>query len=85
MKWDQADINMNTLERAARRAWLDWGVYAKWTQCSECGDLAYCCAARRRRRFLCFDCFDQVVPPRSSRKLSMDATSSDSFELEEPA
>lgn len=76
---------MNTLEFAARQAWRDWGVYAKWTQCSECAELRYCHAARRRRRWLCFECFDQVVPPPSSRKLSMDETSSDSYELEEPA
>jgi hypothetical protein len=52
---------MNALEHAARQAWRDWLVYAKWTHCSECGEVRYCGAARGRRRWLCFECWDMTA------------------------
>jgi hypothetical protein len=52
---------VNALEFAARQAWRDWAVYQKWTCCHLCAELRYCGAARSRRRWLCFECFDQVA------------------------
>lgn len=45
--------------RLELRATLAWGVYAKATVCADCGDLAYCRAARRSGPFLCLGCWDQ--------------------------
>jgi hypothetical protein len=52
---------VNALEFAARQAWRDWSVYAKWTICDECRELRYCGAARSRRRWLCFECWDMLA------------------------
>jgi hypothetical protein len=53
---------VSALERAARRAWWEWGDYAKWTICDGCLEVAYCLAARRSGPWLCLGCFDQGEP-----------------------
>jgi hypothetical protein len=53
---------LSALEAAARKAWWEWGNYAKWTICDSCCEPAHCVAARRRGPFLCLGCFDQDEP-----------------------
>lgn len=49
---------MTALETAVKIAWEAWGQYAGHNVCTGCGEMRYC-RARRRRQWLCLDCFDQ--------------------------
>jgi len=46
------------LERVARRAWVEWGEFAKFTLCDVCGELCYCRRCRGGTRWLCLLCHD---------------------------
>jgi len=49
---------MTTLEAEARKAWIGWGAWAKWTCCAGCGEMQHC-RSRGGKTFLCLACFDQ--------------------------
>ena len=52
---------MSELERAARRAWVEWGDgYALFSACSLCREHRYV-RGKRRSWMLCLDCFDLAV------------------------
>lgn len=48
----------SALEQAARRSWLAWADYRKYTFCDACGLMRPCGAARRRGPWLCIACHD---------------------------
>ncbi len=58
-----------TLERQARRAWVDWasgargGGYAQHQRCDKCGEITYC-RGRRKDHMICLPCFDAGAVPR---------------------
>jgi len=47
-----------TAETATRAVWREWGRYARFGFCAECGGHLYVRAARGRGPYLCIDCFD---------------------------
>jgi len=49
---------VSVIELQARIAWIEWGEYAMYTRCEECGDSVYCRRRTRRGRWLCLVCFD---------------------------
>lgn len=57
---------LTAIEAAARQLWVGWGAYAQFTVCDECEEFLYCRSRSggTHARYLCLDCFDQVVPVR---------------------
>jgi hypothetical protein len=47
-----------TLEQQARKGWASWGIYAKFSVCTDCGRFLYVRARRVSGPWLCLECWD---------------------------